>query len=523
MPWVAAVLVSFAVLSHRYPAMIDLPLHEEIVASMRHFGDAARYPAGLLRWNLGHPNQLFYFVSYAVSLALPVDFACKLVVAASAAGVPLAAARLADHLGVSRAASLVAAPLGLGFFFYFGFVGNLLALGLLLALLPGLDRLARAPSPRSAAWATGALLVLYLAHDSALVIGAVAVVVLSAGRPLRERATLWRVVPLAVGGALALAQEVYAVRHNGANLRALPQVIDLGLDQKLDQMPRALLGLHGVGAVGPAFWAIAACLAALVAQRVNAARKAPRPVLGSALYDAHRFVVLGVVLVVAYFEVPFAYAGAMWLHARFLGPAVAVLGVSLAPRLPVRPWWPMRWAAAVAVLLVVRLVEPELTATSKVYADLDALMTSIAPGSAIAALDVVGGPSDDLVFTVAGASARAVTERGGRMAASFTQTSPIPAVVIAPEHRWEDSLLRLSQDTLSFEPARDLRLFRYVLAWTLPGQEEKLTAALAPEARIAGRSGGWVLYESTLAVGSVVGEEEGEGGESVRERLGRGR
>jgi hypothetical protein len=367
------------------------------------------------------------------------------------------------------------------------------------------------------------LLVLYLAHDSALVIGAVSVVVLSLGRPLLERASVWRVAPLAVMGSLAFVEEVYAVRHNGSNLRVLPQVIDLGFDQKLDNLPQALLGLHRAGAMRPVFWAMAAGLSLVLAQRVAGARAALRREISRDFYDAHRFVVLGAVLVVAYFEVPFAYAGAMWLHARFLGPAVAVLGIALTPPLPERPWWPIRWVAAGSVLLVVRLVVPELTETSRVYADLDALVPTIAPGSAIAPLDMVGGPTDDLVFTVAGAAARAVSERGGRMAASFTQASPIPPVIVSPAHRWEESFFRLAQDTLSFEPARDLHRFRYVLAWVPQGQEAKLAAALTPEARLAGRSGGWLLFESTFSVEPLLAPESAAAAptETVRERLSR--
>ncbi len=522
LPWVAAILVAGACVSRRYPAMLDLPCHEEIVAAMRHFGDAAYYPPGLMRWNLGHPNQLFYFAAFALSYAMPVDVACKVVVAASAAGVPLGAARLADHLRVSRATALLAAPMALGFFFYFGFVGNLLALGLLLALLPTLDDLARAPGLDTAVRATGALAVLYLAHDSALVIGGLAVAVLSLGRPLIERATAWRLAPLAAMGTFAVAEEVYAVHHNGANLRALPQVIELGWDEKIGKLPQALLGLHGAASTRPAFWTLAVCLALLVAQGAAAARRAGRPALDRELLDRHRFVALGAVLLVAYFEVPFAYAGAMWLHARFLGPAVAVLGVSLAPPLPERPWAPTRWMAAASVLLVLRLVEPALVQTAQVYTDLDALLPAMAQASAIASLDLVGAPTRDGVLTVGGVAARVVSEKGGRMAASFTQASPIPPVIIAPEHRWEDSFLRLSRDSMSFEPARDLHRFRYVLAWTLPGQEETLSAALAPEAVLRARSGGWLLFETTFAVEPLLSPEPpSEDAETVRARLSR--
>ena len=525
MPWAAAAIVAFAVLGHRYPAMIDLPCHEEVVAAMRHAGDTVRYPPGLMRWNLGHPNQLFYFLAYVLSLAVPVDLACKLVVAASAAGVPLGAARLADHLGVSRAAALFAAPLALGFFFYFGMVGNLLGLGMLLACLPGLDRLARFPTSETAARGLAALVVLFAAHDSVLVIGGLSVLVLSLGRPWDVPSTWWRLAPLATAGGCALAEEISTVHHNSPNLRALPVLIDLGLDQKLRNLPQALLGLHSTNPTRVAFALAVVGLALMVAQRGAALRRVMvRPITRDLFdrnrFDRYRFVALGAVLLAAYFLVPFAFAGATWLHARFLGPAVAVLGVAMAPQLPRRPWWPARWAAAGTLLLVVRLVEPELEETAQVYTYLDALLPAIAPGSAIAALDLVPTPTVGLVMTAGGAVARAVSERGGRVGASFTQGSPIPAMIVAPEHRWEDSFERLWRDSQALEPAHDLRRFRYVIALVPMAKESALKVAMEPEARLVGRSGPWLLFESLLTVAPITsGEDEPSDSETVRQRL----
>ena len=66
--------------------------------------------------------------------------------------------------------------------------------------------------------------------------------------------------------------------------------------------------------------------------------------------------------------------------------------------------------------------------------------------SAVAQVDLVGGPLRNLVFSVDGAAVRASSERGGRMAVSFEQTSPIPPVIIAKTHRWESALQRISHD-----------------------------------------------------------------------------
>jgi len=520
-PWLVAIVVGLPVLIGRYPPMIDLPCHEEIVAAMRHFGDDVRYPRGLLTWNLGHPNQLFYLLAYALAFVLPVSAACKVVVAASVAAVPLAAGRLADHLGASRWVAVLVAPLALGFFFYFGFVGNLLSLGLLIASMPVLDRFASHPTARGAAIGTLTLLLLYEAHDSAVAIGGVAIVVLSLGYPVLRMATAWRATPLVIAGGVAVVEQAYAMRHLGSNLRALPQVIDLATWQKIDQLPEALLGIHGSTTTLPAFFVVAAVVAMLAVQRAMQHRTALPLSTGVRQWvHAYRFEALGLLLIGLYFEVPFGFAGAMWLHARFLTPGVAVLAIALAPRRPLLMPVAARGGSALAVVAVLALVKPEMTATGAVYSDLDGILQRIAPGSAIAPLDVSGGPRRWLVFTVAGAAARASAERGGRMAASFTEASPIPPVVIAPRHRWEDSLARMAVDSSSLEPAFDLRRFRYVISWAVPGQEKDITLALLPEARLIARSGGWLLFESTHAVESVLSSEPASSGEeSVRGRL----
>jgi hypothetical protein len=522
-PWLAAVVVALPVLAGGYPPMIDLPCHEEIVAAMRYFGDEGRYPAGLMTWNVGHPNQLFYFAAYALAFAMPVSTACKAVVAGSVAGVPLAAGRLADHLGTSRWAALAAAPLGIGFFFYFGFVGNLLGLGLLLASLPAFDRLACAPSPSKAGRAVLLLVVLYAAHDSALFIGCIAIAILSAGRPVVRRATLWRVAPIAAGAGIAALEFAIAVRRPGAGFEAVPRVIDLAAWQKFDAVPQALLGLHGARTTALPFVLLVVVVTLCGLERIGRIGHPPRVLGFRGHVDQWRFELLAVVLLAAYFVVPFAYSGAMWLGARFLGPGVAVLIVALSPRRPSAMQLAVNAIAIGAVALMLRLVGSEITATGSLYGELELILAKIAPRSAVASLDLSGGPRRGLVFAVGGAASRAATERGGRMAASFTQASPIPPVVLAREHRWDDALARLFRDSMAFEPEVDFHRFRYVIAWA-PGQTEveAVTRALDPEARLVARSAGWLLFESTLQVESLLAPEAPTWqGETVRSRMGR--
>ncbi len=416
-------------------------------------------------------------------------------------------------------------PLALGAFVDFGFVGNLLAFGILLASLPSLDRVARSPSPRAAARATATLVLLYAAHDSALVIGGLSIAILSLGRPLLDRSSVWRAIPVLAGAGLALGEEVIAVHRSGANLSGLPRIIDLGFDQRLRDLPEALLGLHGAQATRPACAAIGGALVVLAIEGLWRWRAALARAVTRDLYDDHRFLALGAALLAGYFVAPFAVTGAMWINARFLGPAVAVVGVALAPTLPRRPSWRVLAFACGAMVLVVALVEPGMESTAKFYEDLDGIVPAIAPGSAIAPLDLAFGggiPANDLVLIASSAAARAASERGGRMAFSFTQASPIPPVIVAPGHRWDESFLRLAGDMLALEPSRDLRRFRYVLALAPPGQAPRLEAALAPEARLVARSGWWILFESNEDVGSLLAPEEpAHHEETLRDRLAR--
>jgi hypothetical protein len=509
-PWLAAIAVALPVLVYRYPPMFDLPNHEEIVAAMGHFGDESRYPPGLLVWNLGHPNQLFYVLAWAVSLVAPADMACKIVVAACVAGVPLAAARLADHLGTTRWAAVAVAPLGLGFVFYFGFVGNLLGYALFLASLPILDALATAPDARRATLGALALLALYEAHESALVAGGLALLVLSAARTttLRPvRAIAYRAAPLVAAGLLVLFEQVRAVRAMGPNLRDLPPVIDLALWQKVDGASQALFGLHGADATRLPFYLLLASILLLATDRVRAWSRGARVALRERI-DAERFTLLGLLLVIAYFEVPFSFQGAMWLHARFLAPGLAVLAVALAPREgSPGPSIVTRVVSLASVAATLAMLRPAFEATSGIYRDLDPLLARIELGSAVAPVDLVGGPLRNIVLSVGAASARAAAVRGGRVAVSFVQSSPIPPVIVAPAHRWDGAMQRATGGGGELRPAFDLARFRYVLAFVPENQTGRLTRALAPEARLVSRSGSWMLFESTLPLSSLLAPE----------------
>jgi hypothetical protein len=68
------------------------------------------------------------------------------------------------------------------------------------------------------------------------------------------------------------------------------------------------------------------------------------------------------------------------------------------------------------------------------------------------------------------------------------------------DHAWELPF-RLSTAPDTFAVDTVFRIYRYLFAWADdPRVEEVLTEALQPEARLLGREGNWLLYESTLPV-----------------------
>jgi len=158
LPWAAGLLLAVPVLVAYYPPMTDLPFHEAAIGLLRHRGDSTMEPPGLYLMNLGKANQLFHVLGWLLSYAVSTRWAVKLLVAATVVALPVNAARFARHLGASPLASLVVAPMGVGWLFSCGFITNLVGLSALLFALPVADRLAANPTPRRALAGLGAVL-----------------------------------------------------------------------------------------------------------------------------------------------------------------------------------------------------------------------------------------------------------------------------------------------------------------------------------------------------------------------------
>jgi hypothetical protein len=485
-PWLGGLALAVPVVAARYPPMTDLPLHEGMVALLRHYGDAAWAPPGLYVTNLGHANQLFYLVAYPLAFVFPTDFACKLVVAAIVVLTLGSAGRLATHLGRTPWAALTLAPVVLGWTFFWGFVANMLGLALFLLALPLVDR-PQARSARGAAMACALAVLLFLAHETSALALAGAIVVLAATRR-PDRGTLARLAPVAVVAALS-ALEIVRERSIETPLARLfeQHVLWHSMATKLSSLPRLLTGAHGLS-TDLALLAPAVMLGVLGVV-LRARRHEAEP-------HARRYAFVAAGLFLGYLAAPYSVNFGAFLYVRFLAPAFAVAVLAAAPS---RPHVLARVAMAAVPLATLYVVWPQFAAASADHGQLDALYARMEPASAVDVLHV-GKRDKTLLFEPAGAGNRVLAERGGRLAFSFAEY-PIAPVVVAQRSQWNDTLLRLYADPTSLRPAVDFDRFRYALVQDRdPELATLVERAMAPDARVAGVSGEWTLFESTHPV-----------------------
>lgn len=510
-PWAAGVLLAIPVLVAFYPPMTDLPFHEAGIAMLRHFDDASMFPAGLYTRNLGEPNQLFHLAGWGASFLVSTRWAVKLVVAATAVAIPVCAARFARHVGSSPLGALVVAPIALGWLFSWGLVANLIGLAALLACLPLLDALGRRPTLRTSVAALGAVPLLYLAHEAMLFAYAGAALLLAVLYRGSLREAAWRGVPFA--GCLLVTAAELVWQHD----RRTPTVRGIGatwdpVGHRLMDVPALLLPGDGLARASMALLcltAIALLLWLRTRERHGSLDVAP-PLAVSRWERArswalsHRWELFAMAGFIAYLTFPTTLYGATYLHHRWFAPAFAVFAVVAGPR----DLWtaPARVArACVFTLPVAPLLVgwPAFADSGREYASLDALLPSIAPGSAVAELEL--GPDDpSRSFKLGTASGRVLATRGGRIAYSFTD-SPIFPVVIPKRYQWNEPAVRIAFDCWKFEPSHDLRRFRYVLVHAGdPALLWLATYVLQPEAVPIAERGEWVLYESKLALSPIV-------------------
>ncbi len=485
-PWVAGLLLAAPILLFRYPPMGDLPMHEALVAILRHRGDPAWAPPGLYIVVAPQANQLFHFLAYALSFVFGVTLACKLVVAGSVVATPVAAARLLAYLNVSRWPAVLAAPLACGWMFRWGLVPNLLGFALFVAALPLLEQLARRPGRRTVIRASLAAILIFFAHESTALIFAM----VGSGS---LRASALRGVPIAGTLGLALLQLRVGKALAGANMQVIGNDYGLGPIQRLQILPGAVFGGYdGVRlTVISSVW-----MAALVGCAIAKGRPSTR-VLGLrvALWR-YRYPVLALVFFFMYLGFPMSLGGTTLLAHRFLPAACLLLVVACAPR---------RISGVRALLLGLAPLAMLIVQTKSIleadvrYRDLDALLAHLPDNTAVAQLDLTPQPPS-VVGPIPGAASRALTLHGGRMLFALTDMPPNP-IYIRKEAQWNEPILRLSHNPYAFVPSHDAKRFAYLLA---RGKNAKYRAlaitALQPEEELIASQGEWDLFRSTLPV-----------------------
>jgi hypothetical protein len=122
--------------------LLDLPQHLAVVSVLRHHGDAqwGFAPFFEVQWGELTPYWTYYLVTWALSSAMSVETASRVVLSAYALAGPWIGIALCRAFGRSPWLGLLAAPLALNTNLYFGFVSYALAVLLALALLAVFER-----------------------------------------------------------------------------------------------------------------------------------------------------------------------------------------------------------------------------------------------------------------------------------------------------------------------------------------------------------------------------------------------
>jgi hypothetical protein len=503
-PYACGAVLAAPVLVARYPPMTDLPLHEALVGLLRHYGDPTMVPPGLYFLNLGEPNQLFHLSAWLLSLAVPTDLACKLVVAATMFAIPAGAARFAAHLGVSRLSAFVVAPIAIGWLFTWGLITNLIGIAALLFVLPWLDRAAQSPSPRRAAIASLGAVVLYFAHESMMIVYGGAALLFALCYPLRPagKAAL-RLAPFGAAFLLAVVQARWQKHIVTPTVASVPTWF-MPVATKLKRMPDMLLPSGDLLVKG--LFAGLCLLAIILFLRVRAAERRIGPPLGGRRERAqrYRFEIFAAACFLAYLVFPFTLNGATLVFERFFAPAFAVFAVVAAPRdASVRAARAARLLAPALPVATLLWSWPMFADADRCYRDLDRILPLIAKDSSIAAIDL-GPVNHSRDFSLGPAFSRALATRGGRAHYAFTD-SPIAPVMMRPEYQWNEELRRIGMNAWRFRPGHDFTRFRYLLLHT---NDPKLaliaTVALQPEGKPIAVEGEFVLFESTLPVAPLL-------------------
>ncbi len=496
-PVLTGVALAAPTLLARFPPMTDLPLHDAVIGMMRHLHDPAFFPPDLYRLNLGHPNQLFHLTAWALSYPFGVDGGCKAVIALAQVGILVAGARLARYLGRSTWAALLLAPLALGWSYFWGLVANLVGFALILFALPTLDRAVQHPSARGFLKSSLWMLVLYLAHESVMVVACSAVLVFTLGQPFERRRTALRLAPIGVALVVFVTHLIVQTRMIGAQRGGASTLTFRGFGARLDAIPVTLTGSLDAVSRTALFSLAMLCVLALALERWRH-RGEPAPRRFTPFVHRYRFELTALANSIAYFVMPFGIAGGTMFNHRFYHPAYALVVLSLGPSWERRRLSLLAKAIAAALPAAILLIDwPQFVEADHLARDLDRLIPEIAMDSSLVFVeaDPSGGTR---IFVGSTTGARTLAQRGGRLLFSMT-ASIIAPIQVNPALAWKEAEARVAVNTLRLRPEHDLKMFRYILVHSRdPNVAILVRAAMGDDARFIDLSGEWSLFESSL-------------------------
>jgi len=519
-PWLwpaaCALVLAAPIVLVAMPPMVDFPAHEAVVGVLRHRGDASFFPSDLYVLNWGHPNQLQYLLAWPLAYVVGTTKALELVVALAVGSIVFGAARLARHLGKPAWTCLLAAPVAVGWNLHWGHIANLLGLGALLWMLPDLDRFARSPRWGHVPAVLAYFVFLYCAHEGVLVVAVAAVALFSLAYGGNLASFVLRAAPcvaIAAGAFiqlkvqhLSLVNEAYLTAFSTTRVRMIPSTIVGFYDLQVGPYVFDFIGIVVVLNAARAF---------LPAQKEKPSRADPGPTPVTsrwrALAQRHRFVVLGVVLLAAFFVLPPSYNGVLFFFHRFLPMAWCILVVATTASTGAPGERASRLVCAAVPAAMLALILPPFIASHVAYRQLDALLPAVEKGSGIfsADLDVeLMNAINRQGFSARNAQGHIVAKRGGRALADYTQ-SPISPALVNPAYAWQviakDTYIRPS----NFRPKLIFASFRYVVLHVADASLALLTqAALDRDARLIAQDSAWLVFESSILETKSLDEAE---------------
>jgi len=160
----ASLLATVPVWLSSFPPMVDLPEHAAQVALLHNLHNPGFAFASLFWVNWFTPYLFGYMLVYALAPVLGIVVACKVVVAISAAALPLSTAVLMKETGADRYWALLTIPAMYGFSYNWGFLNFLVATPIGLLFLALFIRHTRKPALRSTVYLALLSIVLFFSH-----------------------------------------------------------------------------------------------------------------------------------------------------------------------------------------------------------------------------------------------------------------------------------------------------------------------------------------------------------------------